>query len=269
MDDQPQPAVSVVIPVYNEPENIRLTLDALRGRLPEDHEILVVHDTDDDTTLPVLREIAALCDTLQIVKNDVARGPSGALRTGIHRSRGRTVVVVMADLSDDLDALPGLLAMVPGQADIVCPSRYCRGGRQELEPSLKVWAPRFAGRLMHWLCGLGTVDPTNSHKLYRGELVRSLPLRSTVSFSVTLEIVAKAHCLGCRIVEVPTVWRDRQHGTTNFRLGRSLVTYTPWLLLALLNGRFLKIPLSWRRRLILGRESAVATFPAPSSRPLS
>lgn len=247
------PAVSVVIPVYNEPENIRLTLEALRGKLPDPHEILVVYDTDDDTTLTVLNELAPTYPELRVVKNDVARGPSGALRTGIRQSRGSTVIVTMADLSDDLDALPHLLAIIPGEADIVCPSRYCSGGRQELEPSLKVWAPRFAGRVMHWLCGLGTVDPTNSHKLYRGDLVRSLPLRSTVSFSVTLEIVAKAHCLGCCIVEVPTVWRNRQHGTTNFRLGRSLVVYTPWLLLALLNGRFFRIPLSWRRCLILGR----------------
>lgn len=258
MHDETPPNVSVIIPVYNEPENIRLTLEALRGLLPDEHEILVVYDEDGDTTLPVLRQLAPTHATLRIIKNDVAKGPSGALRTGIRQSRGTRVVVIMADLSDDLEALPRLLAMVPGQADIVCPSRYCAGGRQELEPSLKVWAPRFAGRLMHWLCGIGTVDPTNSHKLYRGDLVRSLQLRSTVSFSVTLEIVSKAHCLGCRIVEVPTVWRDRQHGTTNFRLGRSLVTYTPWLCLALLNGRFLRIPSSWRRRLIMGRAPGAA-----------
>jgi hypothetical protein len=72
-------------------------------------------------------------------------------------------------------------------------------------------------------------------------------LRSTVSFSVTLEIVAKAHCLGYRIVEVPTVWRDRQHGKTNFKLGRSLVAYFPWLCVALLRGRFFRLPAAWLR----------------------
>ena len=255
MSGAPPLDLSVVIPVYNEAENIRLTLDALRGRLPESHEILVVYDRDDDSTLLALREAAPQHPALRVVKNDIARGPSGALRTGIRESRGERVLVMMADLSDDIESFPRLLSLVPDTADIACPSRYCEGGRQELRSSLKVWAPRSAGRLMRWVCGLNTVDPTNSHKLYRGDLVRSLPLTSTVSFSVTLEIVAKAHCLGCRIVEIPTVWRDRMHGKTNFKLGRSLVTYTPWLLLALFNGRFLRLPAAWRRRLILGRNA--------------
>jgi dolichol-phosphate mannosyltransferase len=153
----------------------------------------------------------------------------------------------MADLCDDLSQIPLLLQLAKTSADLITPSRYCAGGEQQLKESLKVKAPRTAGWLIHAITGLPTRDPTNSFKLYSAAMLRDMQLRSTVSFSVTLEIVAKAHCLGYRIVEVPTVWRDRQHGKTNFKLGRSLVAYFPWLCVALLRGRFFRLPAAWLR----------------------
>src|SRR5262249_53908445 len=132
--------------------------------------------------------------------------------------------------------------------DIVAPSRYCEGGEQQLQWSLKAKVPRLAGHLIKMFADLPTFDPTNSFKLYSAAMLRGMKLRSTVSFSVTLEIVAKAHCIGYRIIEIPTVWRDRQHGKTNFKFGRSLFAYLPWFFLALLRGRFLRFPRPWLRR---------------------
>ena len=171
-------------------------------------------------------------------------------------------LVVMADHCDDFTQITCLLSLVPSEADIACPSRYCAGGVQQLKPSLKVWAPKVAGRLVKWLTGMPTYDPTNSYKLYSSSVLRSITLTSTVSFSVTLEIMAKAHCLGYRIVEVPTVWSDRQHGKSNFDLRRALFAYFPWLCLALLRGRFLRLPQSWLQRLFASHyRTGVTTFP--------
>src|SRR5205823_3733823 len=83
--------------------------------------------------------------------------------------------------------------------------------------------------------------------LYSTPLLEALRLTSTVSFSVTLEIVAKAHCLGYRIVEIPTTWRDRRFGKSNFKVGRSLVAYFPWFCLMMLRGRPIRLPVSWFR----------------------
>jgi len=239
--------LSVVIPVYNEPENIPLAIEALARNIPVNYEILVVYDFDADTTVPVLRKLEVEHTKLRAVKNNVARGPSGALRTGFANAKGALILVTMADLCDDVSQIPKLLEIAKTQADIVTPSRYCAGGEQQLKESLKVKAPRLAGRLIYTLAGLSTHDPTNSFKLYSKEMLADMQLRSTISFSVTLEIVAKAHCLGYRVVEVPTVWRDRQHGQTNFKLWRSLVAYFPWLCLALLRGRFFRVPAKWLR----------------------
>ena len=239
--------LSVVIPVYNEPDNIPLVLKALRQNIHVPHEVLVVYDFDADTTLPVLRQLEREYPQLRLVKNTVAPGPSGALRAGFAQANAPLILVTMADLCDDLSQIPLLLQLAKTSADLITPSRYCAGGEQQLKESLKVKAPRTAGWLIHAITGLPTRDPTNSFKLYSAAMLRDMQLRSTVSFSVTLEIVAKAHCLGYRIVEVPTVWRDRQHGKTNFKLGRSLVAYFPWLCVALLRGRFFRLPAAWLR----------------------
>ena len=80
--------LTVVVPVYNEGENIALTLDQLDKNIPVPHEILVVYDIDGDTTLPVVRPMLDRHPNWRLVKNDVARGPSGALRTGFEQARG-------------------------------------------------------------------------------------------------------------------------------------------------------------------------------------
>jgi glycosyltransferase involved in cell wall biosynthesis len=239
--------LSVVIPVYNEPDNIPLAVKALTQNIPVPFEILAVYDFDGDTTVPVLRQLQREHSQLRLVKNEVARGPSGALRAGFEQARAPLILVTMADLCDDATQISLLLELARTRANLVAPSRYCVGGEQQLKESIKVKAPRMAGRLLKVFAGLPTLDPTNSFKLYSAAMLRDMRLRSTVSFSVTLEIVAKAHCLGYRIVEVPTVWRDRQHGQSAFKLGRSLIAYFPWLCVALMRGRFVRLPANWLR----------------------
>lgn len=241
-----QVELSIVIPVRDEGANIIETLQALHREVPVSHEILIVYDRDDDTTLPAVRQYGGH-DCVALIKNTLKTGPSGALRTGFACARGVRVLVVMADRCDDLTQLQAMIRLVPADADVVCPSRYCAGGAQLLEgtPKIKIWLPRMAGWLLKHLAGLATADPTNSFKLYSAALLQELQLSSTVSFSVTLEIIAKAHCLGRRIVEVPTVWRDRQHGKSHFRIGPSLLAYLPWFLLALWRGRVVRVPSTW------------------------
>lgn len=256
--------LSVVIPVYNEAGNIGPTLDALEQHIPVPHEVIVVYDHDEDTTLPELRRRLGTSPHLRVVMNRVVRGPSGALRQGFAVARGQRVLVVMADQSDDFAQIPRLLDLVPAHADIACPSRYCPGGEQYLSTAtLKVWAPRTAGFLLRLLSGLDTYDPTNSFKMYSAEVLRNISLVSRVSFSVTLEIVAKAHGLRYRIIEMPTVWRDRSVGTTKFKIGRSIIAYLPWFWLAILGARIVPLGKFWRRRLFAaGLQPAMPRSPS-------
>lgn len=227
--------VSIVIPVFNEKKNILATLSEIKKHVTARHEILIVYDFDEDTTLSVLRKNKQA--NIRVIKNTIAKGPSGAIRTGIAQAKAPRVLVAMADLCDDFSQVNELLALVPQSAAIACPSRYMKGGEQRLKGNIKAWIPRIAGKLLRILAGIPTHDPTNSFKLYAKKLLDSLTLQSTVSFSVTLEIVVKAHARGYSIVEIPTIWRDRQHGKTHFKLGESLVAYFPWFVYGLLHRK--------------------------------
>ena len=230
--------LSIVIPVFNEEENITSTIQTLNHVISINHEIICVYDFEGDTTLPILRKLIKQFPQLQIIKNEVAMGPSGAIRAGIHQSTGKQILIVMADGCDDFQQIPKLLSLVQGIDGVVCPSRYCSGGRQLLAPSLKVLLPKSAGFLLKLFTGIPTSDPTNSFKIYSAKIFDELELQSTVSFSVTLEIVTKAFLLGYQIIEVPTTWKNRTKGESNNNLISSIPAYLKWFLLCFIKKIF-------------------------------
>jgi len=231
--------LSVVIPVYNEEELIIETIYSLKKYLSFNYEVIIVYDSDDDLTIPIIEGIKPNFSNIHLLKNTIFPGPSGAIRTGVNKARASKVLVTMADMSDDHSQIPLMVELMKQGVGVVCPSRYCSGGKQEVKKistNTKILFPKIAGRLLVYITGLPTFDPTNSYKLYSQELLDSIELKSTVSFSVTLEIVAKAHCLGFDIIEIPTTWEDRVSGKSNFKFFRSLIFYLPWFSICLLKS---------------------------------
>ena len=232
------PVLSFVIPVYQEGENIGPLLDALAATADlRSHEILLVYDRDDDSTLPVVERLSPRFPTLRTVKNAYGGGARKALLTGFAAARGEGICVVMADLSDDLRLLPRMQALLSEGFDLVCPSRYMPGGRQVGGPPLKGFLSRWAGRSLHFLAGLPTRDPTNNFKLYRTSMLRGLEIETEGGFEVALEITVKAWKAGYQVAELPAEWRDRTAGTSRFRMWQWIPRYLRWYLRAFLPGR--------------------------------
>lgn len=229
--------LSVIVPVYREGDAARETIAALAERAPQPHEILVVHDEVDDPTVPVVEDLRRTYPQIRAVHNQLGRGPALALRAGFAAARGEAVLVTMADASDDLDDIARMLEKIEhGGYDLVAGSRYMRGGRQLGGPALKTFLSRNAGRSLHLLAGLPTSDPTSAFKMYRRSLLERLDLQSAQGFEISLEITVKAFLAGGRIGEVPTTWRDREQGQSNFRLMKWLPHYLRWYRLALTRG---------------------------------
>lgn len=225
--------LSIVVPVYREGENARATLERLATQAPAPHEILVVHDEANDPTVPVVDDLRQRFPALRAVHNTLGRGPALAMRAGFAAARGEAVLVTMADASDDVADIARMLAALEAGADVVAASRYMPGGQQIGGPPLKNFLSRTAGRTLHWLAGLPTSDPTSAFKLYRRSVLERLPIESDVGFELALEITVKAHRAGFRVAEVPTIWRDRVEGQSNFKLLRWLPRYLRWYGLAL------------------------------------
>ncbi len=225
--------LSIVVPVYREGDAARPVLTALADRAPRPHEILVVHDELDDPTIAVVRALQATYPQLRPVHNQLGRGPALALRAGFAAACGEAVLVTMADASDDLGDIAPMLARIADGYDLVAASRYMPGGRQVGGPAVKGWMSRLAGLSLHRLTGLPTADPTSAFKMYRKAMLDRLPIESAAGFEISLEITVKAFLAGYRITEVPTTWRDRVAGQSNFKLLRWLPRYLQWYGLAM------------------------------------
>ena len=231
--------LSVVIPVYNEGEPFLRMLEELRARLVPPFEILVVYDMDEDTTVaPILAYQKKHPDfPVKPQKNLHGRGASQAIRTGFEVAQGEAVLVTMADLSDDLDAIAVMRDHVAQGSDVVCGSRYMPGGQQKEGPLLKRTLSRTAGLSLYYLRALPVRDVTNSFKLYRKSFLDSIEIESDTGFTIGMEIVVKAHRLGRRVTEVPTSYHERTSGKSRFKVFSWMPAYLRWYFLALRRGR--------------------------------
>jgi dolichol-phosphate mannosyltransferase len=223
------PALSVVIPVYNEGENV---VPTLRGVVEQTHvrplEVLVVHDFDEDTTVPVVKRLQADMPELRLHRNDIGRGVLNAIKSGLHAAAAPYVLVTMGDGSDDPSDIDPMYALARGGADVVAGSRYMRGGKQLGGPLLKRTMSRAAGLSLHWLGGVPVHDATSNFRLYSKRLLDKTTIESTGGFELGIELTVKAHLMGMRVAEVPTTWRDRTAGHSRFQLWKWLPRYLYW-----------------------------------------
>lgn len=224
------PRVSVVIPVYHEGQAV---LRPLRRILAEVHlpaEILIVHDTPNDTTLPHIAQLAAADPRVRAVHNTYGPGPANAIRYGIDTAAAPVAVVTMADGCDDPQQIDELARLVERGVAVAAASRYMPGGQQVGGPRLKRLLSRLAGRTLHTLARVGTRDATNSFKAYDVTFIRTVGIQSRTGFEIGLELTAKATRLRLPVAEIPTIWLDRQLGQSHFDLGRFLPRYLRWYL---------------------------------------
>ena len=225
--------ISLVVPVYNEAENITLFLRDVEGVVSEPHEVLIVYDFPEDSTLPAIQAMTPPCPHVRLVHNTLGRGVLNAIKAGFQAGKGDVFIVMMADRSDDPHAVEAMARLVREGADVVAGSRYVRGGRQEGGPLLKRMLSRLAGMSLHYLAGLPIHDATNNFRAYSRRVIEQVPIEGEASFAIALELTLKAHWRGWRLAEVPTTWRDRTAGQSRFRLWAWLPHYLRWYLRAL------------------------------------
>jgi dolichol-phosphate mannosyltransferase len=221
--------LSIIIPVYNEGGNFPRLWAEISSQIRSQFRALVVYDFDEDDTVPVVQGIITQGESrLKSVKNTIRPGVVGAILTGFNQVEDGPVLVVMADLSDDLKQVDSMLALYGQGNQVVVGSRYMKGGNIEGGPWLKQFLSRAAGLTLHWLRGIPTHDATNAFKIYDRDMLKSFRIESQRGFELNLELTVKAFLQGYRIAEVPSTWRDRSHGESRFRLWGWLPHYLKW-----------------------------------------
>lgn len=222
------PRVTVVIPAYDEGEQITPVVTRILEAVTLPCEVLIVVDMPEDTTLPVVQAWSEREPRLRVLVQDYGRGPANAIRYGIEHAAAPVAVVTMADGADDPRQIDDLTRLVERGVVVAAASRYMPGGQQVGGPLLKSALSKTAGRSLQLLTRVGTRDATNSFKAYSTDFVRSVGIDSRAGFEIGLELTAKAKRLGLPVAEIPTIWLERQAGVSNFKIAAWMPQYLRW-----------------------------------------
>lgn len=221
--------LDIVVPVYNEDKGILRQLDEIKCAIHTKKHVLVVYDFEEDTTLPViLKHQADYPFRIDLIKNRYGCGALNAILTGMKCASAEMVLIMMADSSDRIDVVDLMCEYMKQGYDLVCGSRYMKGGSQHGGSILKGLFSRMAGISLHVLTRIPTHDCTNSFKLYRKSMLEQIEIESTGGFEIGLEITVKAYVKGFRITEVPSEWTERKDGESNFHMWKWLPHYLHW-----------------------------------------
>lgn len=218
--------IDVIIPVFNEGENIIHLLDAFEREVQTPIRILICYDHDDDTTLKVLQNAHSRFDIIP-VKNK-GQFAHGAVVTGFEYSDAPAIISYMAD--DDYNA--GLIDKMAGLFwqgnEIVCASRFMAGGSMVGCRWQKAVLVRLVSFTLHYLAGLPVHDATNAFRLISQRLLKQVNIESTQGFTYSIELLAKCHRLGLKITELPAQWFERNKGASRFHVFQWAPAYLHW-----------------------------------------
>lgn len=217
-DNLPQaqegPELSVIVPTFNERDNVTVLYRRLEATLANvAWEVVFVDDNSPDGTWDVVRALALRDSRVRCVRRIGRRGLSGACIEGILASSAPYVAVIDADLQHDETQLPKMLLLLASdQADLVVGSRYIEGYKTEGFNKQRAGASALATEVAKKMLRVEIADPMSGFFMIRRDRFEQLaPKLSVHGFKILLDVVATAHG-GLRAVEIPYTFGARQHG---------------------------------------------------------
>jgi dolichol-phosphate mannosyltransferase len=208
----------VVMPTYNEANDIGEVLRRLRNAVPA-ADVLVVDDSSPDGTAEIAVAVGAELGGIDVLIRSGKLGLGSAYRDGFIEGlrRGYQVLVEMdGDLSHDPAALPGLLRAVDDGADLAVGSRYVAGGSIAHWSARRRALSRWGNRYARWVLALPLADATSGFRAYRADIIARLDLQSirAEGYGFQIEMAYRVARAGGVIVEVPIAFADRRSGAS-------------------------------------------------------
>lgn len=224
--------LDIVMPVYNEGDNIVPVVQSLLAHVRTPFRLLICYDRDEDTTLPALRQFEGQPVSILPVKNQ-GKGVLGAIVTGFRTATAPAVLMMPADDDYNAPRIDAMVALLKAGHEIVCPSRFVGDGCMVGCPPLKAFLVRCTAWFMFHIAGMPTRDPTNGFRLFSQRVLRTIPIQTEAGFAYSMELLVKCHRLGWPVVEYPVHWYERKKGASRFRIFKWAPVYLQWVRYAL------------------------------------
>ncbi len=222
--------VTVVVPTYNEADNIVRLCREVRRSVPE-AKLLIVDDASPDGTAALAEGLAGELGQISVLHRSGKAGLGAAYRAGLRAAiaDGAEICIQMdADLSHDPAVLPALIAIVENGADLAIGSRYVPGGLTENWPRKRRALSRWGNRYAAGVLGLAINDTTAGYRAYRSETLERMEFETVAAegYGFQVEMTYRLVRNGGKVVEFPITFRDRTEGVSKMSggiIGEALV----------------------------------------------
>ena len=224
----------VILPTYQEAQNIVEVLRRLRAAVPA-ADVLVIDDSSPDRTAELAKAAAHELGGIDVLLRPAKAGLGSAYRTGFREGIARAYEVLVemdSDLSHDPSALRGLLDAVAGGADLAIGSRYVPGGSTPSWPLYRRLLSRYGNRYSAIALQLDVSDATSGFRAYRTEILRRIDVDTVRAdgYGFQIEMVYRVANAGGRVVELPITFLDRDLGESkmSMRIVVEALVLTTW-----------------------------------------
>ncbi|WP_048191098.1 glycosyltransferase family 2 protein [Methanobacterium sp. SMA-27] len=220
--------ISVIIPMYNEEDNVLRTLVEVNMVMKnyEDYEIVVVDDGSADDTYRLAEEFSSDNTHVKIYKQPINMGMGRALRTGFEKSEGDIIITIDADLSYSPEHITKLASELLNDetVDIAVGSPYMEGGDVKNVPFIRLFISKIANKFVGYSMPENLSTVTSVLRAYRREVIDSMELESNGT-NINLEILSKAIATRYKIKEVPAVLEGRKLGRSKLKFRSKTISH--------------------------------------------
>ena len=213
----------------NEGKNIGIMLEKLKEHVKLTPEMLVIYDTRNDDTIPVVKKLQRKYKNVKLIQNTLGKGVANAIRTGINNANGEYALILAADDFGPIMAINDMLYLMEHGCDFVSCTRYAYGGQRDKDSITQKILSNIGNKMFRALSGSVFTDVTTGFKMFRKSALDKIKLESdSTSWAIVFEMTIKAQAAALKLGEVPVVSNDRIYGKSTFRLGPWFKEYLKW-----------------------------------------
>jgi dolichol-phosphate mannosyltransferase len=225
--------ISIILPIYNEKESLPIMVRLLESSIKFKKEIIIVHDTENDTALEIANELVNEFDDVHVVQNKISKGVKYAIETGVSKAKYDTFIILAVDEIFPIIAIDKMLdLMINKNLDFISGTRYAKGGIRLGGSLIGSLFSTIANKVFKFLTKIPFSDCTTGIKMMKKNVWKSVRLESKpIGWAFSFELSIKVYLQEFKIDEYPLKSVDRLFGgSSTFKFGPWLKEYFKWFI---------------------------------------